>query len=155
MTRKLIISLAALALAGFALVACGDDDSDDGAATTAEPATEATTDADTGGDTGGGGTGGGAGGSVDVEADPGGALAYTSGDLTTEAGEVEINFDNPSSVPHDVRIESDAGEDVGGTEVITESSETATVELDPGTYTYYCSVGGHRAAGMEGTLTVE
>ena len=42
-----------------------------------------------------------------------------------------------------------------GTETITGSSTEATLELDtPGTYTFYCSVGNHRAAGMEGTLTV-
>ena len=32
---------------------------------------------------------------------------------------------------------------------------SVTISAPAGTYTYYCSVPGHRAAGMEGTLTVE
>ena len=36
----------------------------------------------------------------------------------------------------------------GGTSTVTEN-------LKPGTYTFYCSVDGHEAAGMKGTLTVK
>ena len=92
---------------------------------------------------------------MDIEADPGGNLAFTTDEASAQAGKVTVNFTNPSAVPHDVRIEGSGGEDAGGTEVITESSKSATVNLKPGEYTFYCSVPGHRQAGMEGTLTVE
>lgn len=145
MTRKLLIALAALALVSFGLIACGDDDDE----TTDTAATETTTE-----ETTAGGGGGGEGGTLEITADES-DLAYTTGDLETEAGTVAIEFDNPANLDHDVRIEDESGEDVGGTEIITNDTTTAEVDLEPGTYTYYCSVPGHREAGMEGKLTVE
>lgn len=97
----------------------------------------------------------GSGSAIDIEADPSGSLAFTTDEATASAGKDTVNFTNSSPVPHDVRIEDSSGGDVGGTEVISESSESATVELKPGEYTFYCSVPGHRQAGMEGTLTVK
>jgi plastocyanin len=144
-TRKLLIVLAALALATFGLIACGGDDDDD---TADEPVVTGTEDPANGNGAAG------AGGTLEIAADAN-DLAYTTGDLETEAGTVTIEFDNPSNIDHDVRIEDSSGEDLGGTEIITDGSTSADVDLEPGTYTYYCSVAGHRAAGMEGTLTVE
>jgi plastocyanin len=92
---------------------------------------------------------------VDIEADPSGQLAFTSDSATAKAGEVTVNFTNTSPVPHDVRVESSGGEELGGTEVLSEGNESAEVDLKPGEYTYFCSVPGHRQAGMEGTLTVK
>ncbi|HEX8689073.1 MAG TPA: plastocyanin/azurin family copper-binding protein [Solirubrobacterales bacterium] len=67
-----------------------------------------------------------------------------------------IDFNNPQPVAHDVRVEDSGGADLGGTEVITSSEESATLKnLKAGQYVFYCSVPGHREAGMEGTLTVE
>jgi plastocyanin len=146
-------ALFALLLAALALVACGGgDDSTTAAEETAPPAqeggaNEAEKEAE-------GGTEGSS-STFDVEADPSGALAFTTDEASVEAGNVTVNFSNPSSAPHDVRIEDSGGKDVGGTEVITESSESAKVSLKPGEYTFYCSVPGHRQAGMEGTLTAE
>ena len=91
----------------------------------------------------------------DVEADPSGNLAFTKDAATAQAGQVSVNFTNSSPVPHDVRIEDPGGQDIGGTEVISESNESAKVDLKPGEYKFYCSVPGHRPAGMEGTLTVQ
>lgn len=141
--RKLPVLLAILALAPLALAACGDDDD-----TTAE--TTATTEAT--GTTGGGGASGGE--TVDVTAAADGSLAYDEKSLSADAGSVTFAFDNPASIAHDFCIEQD-GSDVGCTEVITDDSDTLEADLEPGEYAFYCSVAGHRAAGMEGTLTVK
>lgn len=161
---KKLVPLFALLLAAMALAACGGgDDSTDtspvgGAVEDVEDkAGEAKEDVeDKAGevkDEAEGGTADAA--AFDVEADPGGGLAYTTDEATVKAGKVPVNFTNSSPVPHDVRIEDEGGKDLGGTEVITESNESTSVQLKPGEYTFYCSVPGHRQGGMEGTLTAE
>jgi plastocyanin len=89
---------------------------------------------------------------------PGGVILIEAGDLyfdpeevSAEAGTVEFSLVNVGAVEHDLVIE-----EAGDTEVAyAEPGETVTgsIELEAGTYTYYCSVPGHRAA-MEGTLEV-
>ena len=163
---KKLTALFALLLAALALVACGGSDSSSEAETgAAGVAQEAEEKAEEVGEEAkekaegakkeaeGGSAGSGA--TVDVEADPGGNLAFTSDQITAKAGKDTINFTNSSPVPHDVKIEDENGEELGGTEVTSEGSESAEVELKPGTYTYFCSIPGHREAGMEGTLTVK
>lgn len=137
-------------VAALALAACGGDGGGDptaatGAATPAEPVDEQPP----------------AGGSEDssprtavIRADPSGALAYLHDDAEAKAGAVTIELDNPSDVVHDVTVEGEGGR-LGATDRVTAGDAATELELDPGTYTFYCSVTGHRAAGMEGTLTVE
>jgi uncharacterized cupredoxin-like copper-binding protein len=85
--------------------------------------------------------------------DPGGQLAYATKQLQAKAGTVSIALTNASPVEHDVAIA--AGSKVlGQTPTFVGGSKTVTLQLTPGTYTFYCSVPGHRQAGMEGTLTV-
>jgi uncharacterized cupredoxin-like copper-binding protein len=43
---------------------------------------------------------------------------------------------------------------LGTTPTFVGGSRTLTLTLKPGTYTFYCSVPGHRQGGMEGTLAV-
>jgi plastocyanin len=142
---RLAVLTAVLALVPFGLAACGDDDDEGGDSTEAATTTEETTT-----DTGGGG-----GETVEVSADPGGSLAFEQDSLTATAGEVTFAFTNDASVPHDLVIEGAEG-DLGETEEIS-GGDTAevTIELEAGEYTFYCSVPGHREAGMEGPLTVE
>jgi plastocyanin len=82
------------------------------------------------------------------------ALEYSTTKLSAEAGKVTIDFKNPSALEHNVVIEQN-GKELAGFEPIAEGEESESAELKPGTYTFYCSVPGHRQAGMEGTLTVK
>ncbi|HEY3069511.1 MAG TPA: plastocyanin/azurin family copper-binding protein [Gaiellaceae bacterium] len=104
--------------------------------------------------TGGAATGGGGGGETLLAADPGGALKFDQTSLSASAGNVTIDFTNDSSLAHNVTVEGNGVEDEA-TDTIKQSSATLTLDLKPGTYTFYCSVDGHRAAGMEGTLVVK
>lgn len=88
-----------------------------------------------------------------LAANPAGQLAYDTKQLSAKAGEVTIDFTNAAPVEHDVAI-AQGGTVVGQTPVFTGGSKTLKLKLKPGTYTFYCTVPGHRQAGMEGTLTV-
>ena len=134
MTRRALPLLFVLAASVLALSACGGGSS-----------SSSTTPATTGG-------GGGGGSTVKISADPSGALKYEQTDVSATAGSITIDFTNMSSLPHDVTIEGNGAS--GATDTITDSTTSTTVDLEPGTYTFFCSVDGHRAAGMEGTLTV-
>lgn len=142
--RGLTTTLLALA-ASAALVACGGGDSSDPVSSADE--TTAQQEQPPSGDGGGPRT-------AVISADPSGALAYLHDDATAKAGTVTIELDNPSEVVHDVTVESD-GRRLGATDRVTAGEAATKLELEPGDYTFYCSVTGHRAAGMEGTLQVE
>jgi uncharacterized cupredoxin-like copper-binding protein len=90
-----------------------------------------------------------------LEANAEGQLKYNKTALTANAGKVSIDFTNKSPLGHNMTIESSSGETVGATPTFQGGSKTLSVELKPGTYKFFCSVPGHRMAGMEGTLTVK
>lgn len=91
---------------------------------------------------------------VQIASDPSGQLKFQQSSVTAKPGLVTIEFDNPSPVPHDVTVARGATK-LGGTKVVTAGKATAKIALQPGSYTFYCSVDGHRAAGMQGTLAVQ
>ena len=144
--KKLVLVVALGLLASTALAACGGDDNE----TTAQTTTPTTTQAG-----GGGGGGGGAAETISLSADSSGAFAYEQTSLTAKAGNDTIDFDNPAPIGHDVCVEDSSGKELGCSDVVTDDKTSLTLNLKPGTYTYYCSVDGHRAGGMEGPLTVE
>jgi plastocyanin len=142
MTKLLTVSAA---LAAFGLVACGGG-GDTSSSTTAATTSSSTTAA---------GGGGGSGGTIKFAADPSGALAYEQTQVSGPAGSDTIEFTNDSSTPHDVTITDSGGNQLAQTDTISGDTTTATADLQPGTYTFFCSVDGHEAAGMKGTLTIK
>jgi len=143
--KKASAALAIVALSAVGLAACGgsNDNSDTTAAATPPPATTAPA-----------GGGGGA-STVDISTPPGSDLAFDQKDVSATAGNVTIDFDNKQPLQHDVAVADSSGKVLGQTDLVSSGTANATVDLQAGTYTFYCTVPGHREAGMEGTLTVK
>jgi len=90
-----------------------------------------------------------------LAADPGGQLKFDASSLAASAGKVTIDFTNSSPLPHNLTIASSTGTVVGATPTFQGGTKVLTLDLKAGTYTFYCSVPGHRQAGMHGTLVVK
>lgn len=157
MMLVVLLSVCALIAAG-----CGDDDDDDGGG---------------GGGDGGGSVYGGGGGDeterteaertekadepssgsaatrLKLTADPSGAPMFDKTALRAKPGKVTVVLENPSPAPHAIEVEGAGVEEVGET-VQQGGVSRVTAELKAGEYEFYCPVGNHADAGMEGTLTV-
>ena len=142
--RHIVLPLSIVA--ALALGACGSsNDTKTSASTPSTSAPAATTPAAA--------PAAGAGQTVSLAADSSGQLKFDTTTLKAKAGSVTIDLSNPSPVPHAIAIEGN-GVDKDGQTVSTGGHSTVTVDLKPGTYTFYCPVPGHKDAGMKGTLTV-
>ena len=136
MVRKSLVLAAVLIAVPFGLVACGDDDEE-----TTTAASESTSSSES---TGGGG-------SVEISETE---FALDPSEASSGAGEVTFTVNNEGGIPHNLEVEGEGVEEV--TETIEPgASDEITVELQPGTYELYCSIGDHQEQGMEGELTVE
>lgn len=93
-------------------------------------------------------------GTLEIPATPSGALYFVFADATAPAGPLTIESPNDSSVDHNIALE---GEGVNEEGPIVKDGGVSDIEVDlqPGEYTFFCSVEGHRQGGMEGKLTVE
>lgn len=71
--------------------------------------------------------------------------------LEVQAGRVELVLRNEGVIPHDFVLPALGVK----TEYIAVKKEQVVVlDLKPGTYPFECTVGGHKEAGMHGTLVV-
>ena len=79
------------------------------------------------------------------------AILWDTDQLTAAAGTITVELTCEGAVNHNFTI-ADTGEEV----VACDPGETdsGTVELEPGDYTYVCTVPGHEER-MQGTLSVE
>jgi plastocyanin len=90
-------------------------------------------------------------GTLEIDADPTGQLAYASNQATGTPGQITVKMANKSGTPHDIVIDGKGK----GRVVDNGGVSSFSANFAAGTYTYYCSVDGHRAAGMQGKLTVK
>ena len=131
--RKLHAALAFPALAIAVLAGCGGDGDNE------ETSAPATTPAAT---------------TLRLTADRSGQLRFDKKTLDASAGKVTIVMKNPAPLSHNVSIEGSGVNEMGQT-VGEDRTSTVSANLEPGRYTFYCSVPGHREGGMAGTLTVK
>jgi uncharacterized cupredoxin-like copper-binding protein len=96
---------------------------------------------------GSGGSGAAGGATISVEATE---FQFSPKDISTSAGSKTIELKNKGSVEHDFTV------DALGIKLHTTPGETksTTAELKAGSYEFYCSIPGHKEAGMVGKLTV-
>jgi plastocyanin len=94
-----------------------------------------------------------AGTALALAANPTGLLRYNTKQLSAKAGTVSITMTNMSPLEHNVTV-AEGSKVLGATPTFVGGTRTLTLKLKPGKYTFYCSVPGHRQAGMEGTLNV-
>jgi plastocyanin len=80
-------------------------------------------------------------------------LRFQKSALEAPAGPITLVMENPSAIEHNIAVRGGDVDEKG--DVVGQGSKsTVTADLKPGEYEFYCSVPGHEAAGMKGTLTV-
>jgi uncharacterized cupredoxin-like copper-binding protein len=83
-------------------------------------------------------------------------LGFEQRKITIKAAETKLHLENPQGKVHDLDLEDADGKLIADMETIGGGYADVPIRyLPPGKYTFYCSVPGHREAGMEGTVIVE
>jgi uncharacterized cupredoxin-like copper-binding protein len=137
-----------LAVLAIGAAGCGGDDNNDNSAASAPASTPAapttTTSAKSTPAAAGGGT-------VTLAESE---FKITPKDATTKSGKVTIDVKNAGAIVHNLNVEGNGIEEKKTADLQPGSSAKLTLDLKPGKYEMYCSIDGHRASGMEGTITV-
>jgi plastocyanin len=149
MFKHLALLLSAAALA-VGVAACGGSSNSGSKAATSSAAAGTGTSAATSS-----AAAGGASSNLSIAANSSGQLAYDKKTLSAKAGKVTITMTNMAPLGHNITIQQGtSGSVLGATPTFQGGTKSVTLTLKAGTYTFFCSVPGHRAGGMVGTLTV-
>jgi plastocyanin len=138
-----LVMLLVLSL-GLLVAGCGDDDDEaDATDTVAQTATTGEATAEDGEVTQ----------AFDVPVAQTG-LAYAITEITASPGTITLRSANGQAIPHNIAID-EPEQQIG--EIVQDGgvSEITLTITEPGEYEFYCSVPGHREAGMVGTLIIE
>lgn len=96
------------------------------------------------------------GGTLEMPAEPTGALAFASSKATAMAGSLMLVSVNKASIPHNIALRDSSGKLLGkGPVVQGGASSKATAKVSAGKYEFVCTVPGHEEGGMKGDLTVK
>ena len=148
---RLATGAAALALALGGLTACGGSDSGSSAAASSTESPAASSSADS---------------SASASSDSGGsseseALTATETNFKinldedhVKAGSYTITVVNDGEATHDLAVEKDGTTIAKSDSLGPGDKTTLKVDLAAGKYVFYCSIGNHRAMGMETDVTV-
>lgn len=91
-----------------------------------------------------------------MPADPNGSLIYKSKAATAPPGSLKVESKNDSSIGHDIALKDPSGKEVGKGKVVQGGGVSEfSVDVKAGKYEFLCTVPGHEAGGMKGTLTVK
>jgi uncharacterized cupredoxin-like copper-binding protein len=126
MTRRILVAPALIAV--FVLAACGSSSKSSSSAAAGSGQTVTATEVE---------------------------YKITLGSSTVPAGNVTFQAMNSGTIPHNLAISGSGVSEQKTSDIASGQSGTLTVNLKPGTYTIFCAIPGHEAAGMKTTLTVQ
>ena len=76
-------------------------------------------------------------------------LKFDATEYSAKPGKIDVTYVNDGNIGHTLLVKK-----VSGFKLSVGKQDEGSLNLKAGTYTLYCDIPGHEAAGMEATLTV-
>lgn len=91
---------------------------------------------------------------LEIPANPDGLLQFQFKNAQAKPGALTVNSKNDATIPHNIAVTGN-GVDVKGPVISGGKISTVKLTVKVGKYEFLCTVPGHAAAGMKGTLTIK